>query len=151
MRSTFQPWLPTAGKVVPSTPSWLYEVKYDGYRLIVAREGNRVRLFTRKGHDWSGRYPSILESALKNRYKQFVIDGEAVVLGIGQRRHLAQILYCVALITNRNGRTRIGKFHCHRGAVLELQGALVAVLQNGFHLRPGRDRRRDPGRLHRHR
>jgi ATP-dependent DNA ligase len=57
-------------------------VKYDGYRLIVAREGNRVRLFTRNGHDWSGRYPWIVEAALKNRHSQFVIDGEAVILGV---------------------------------------------------------------------
>ena len=32
------------------------------YRLIVARDGARVRLFTRNGHDWSGRYPWIVES-----------------------------------------------------------------------------------------
>jgi len=50
---------------------------YDGYRLIVARDGDRVRLFTRNGHDWSNRYPWIVESALKNRHKQFAIDGEA--------------------------------------------------------------------------
>jgi bifunctional non-homologous end joining protein LigD len=41
-----------------------------------------VRLVTRGGYDWSGRYPWIVESALRNRDKQFVIDGEAVVLGV---------------------------------------------------------------------
>ena len=39
-------------------------------------------LFTRGGYDWSSRYPWILESALRNRQRQFVIDGEAVVLGV---------------------------------------------------------------------
>src|SRR5215831_16280856 len=34
------------------------------------------------GHDWSGRYPWIVESAMKHRHKQFVIDGEAVLLGV---------------------------------------------------------------------
>jgi ATP-dependent DNA ligase len=82
MRSTYSPCLPTSGKTVPATSAWLHEVKYDGYRLIVAREGNRVRLFTRNGHDWSGRYPWIVEAALKNRHHQFVIDGEAVILGV---------------------------------------------------------------------
>jgi bifunctional non-homologous end joining protein LigD len=38
-----------------------------------------VRLFTRNGYDWTKRYPWIVESALKNRMKHFVIDGEAVV------------------------------------------------------------------------
>jgi bifunctional non-homologous end joining protein LigD len=43
---------------------------------------NRVRLITRNGYDWTKRYPWIVESALKNRMKQFVIDGEAVILGV---------------------------------------------------------------------
>ena len=50
-------------------------MKYDGYRLIVIREGNRVRLLTRNGHDWTERFPWIAESALKNRHKQFVVYG----------------------------------------------------------------------------
>jgi ATP-dependent DNA ligase len=37
---------------------------------------------TRNGHDWSGRFPWIVESALKSRQKHFVLDGEAVVLGV---------------------------------------------------------------------
>jgi bifunctional non-homologous end joining protein LigD len=56
--------------------------KYDGYRLRVERDGDRVRLITRNGHDWTKRYPWIVEAALKNRQKQFVIDGEAVILGV---------------------------------------------------------------------
>jgi bifunctional non-homologous end joining protein LigD len=53
-----------------------------GYRLRVERNGDRVRLITRNGYDWTKRYPWIVESALKNRQKQFVIDGEAVILGV---------------------------------------------------------------------
>ena len=41
-----------------------------------------MRLFSRNGYDWTDRYPWIVESAVKNRIKQFVIDGEAVVLGV---------------------------------------------------------------------
>ena len=41
-----------------------------------------MRLITRGGNDWSKRYPWIVEATLKNRYKQFVIDGEAVILGV---------------------------------------------------------------------
>ena len=51
-------------------------------RLIVIREDMRVRLLTRGGHDWSGRFPWIVDSALKHRQRHFVIDGEAVVLGV---------------------------------------------------------------------
>jgi bifunctional non-homologous end joining protein LigD len=41
-----------------------------------------VRLFTRNGHDWTDRYPLIAEAALRNRNTSFVIDGEAVLLGV---------------------------------------------------------------------
>ena len=58
---------------------------HDGYRLIVQREGERVRLFTRNGHDWSGRFPLITEAALRNRNSTFVVDGEAVLLGVDGR------------------------------------------------------------------
>jgi bifunctional non-homologous end joining protein LigD len=78
----FEFCIPTRGTKVPDRPDWLHEIKYDGYRLRVERDGKRVRLITRNGHDWSARYPWIVESALKNRQKQFVIDGEAVILGV---------------------------------------------------------------------
>ena len=57
-------------------------MKYDGFRLLVHRDGDRVRLLTRNGDAWSNRSPWIVESALNNRQKRFVIDGEAVVLGV---------------------------------------------------------------------
>ena len=50
--------------------------------LRVERDGDRVRLITRGGYNWTDRYPWIVEAALKNRQRQFVIDGEAVVLGV---------------------------------------------------------------------
>ena len=80
--SEFQPCIPTRGTKVPAGPDWLHEVKHDGFRMIVQREGDRVRLFTRNGHDWSDRYPWIVDAARRLRQRQFVIDGEAVVLGV---------------------------------------------------------------------
>jgi bifunctional non-homologous end joining protein LigD len=82
MRKTaFLPCIPSRGTKVPSDPDWIHEIKHDGYRLIVQREGKRVRLFTRNGYDWSDQYPLIVEAALRNRNSSFVIDGEAVLLG----------------------------------------------------------------------
>jgi bifunctional non-homologous end joining protein LigD len=82
MSSVFEFCIPTAGTKVPAGPEWLHEIKFDGYRLRVERDGDRVRLITRGGYDWTKRFPWIAEAALKNRVKQFVIDGEAVVLGV---------------------------------------------------------------------
>ena len=84
MRKTaFEPCIPTRGTTVPAGEDWLHEIKHDdGYRLIVQKDGQRVRLFTRNGHDWSGRFPLITEAALRNRNSSFVLDGEAVLLGV---------------------------------------------------------------------
>jgi ATP-dependent DNA ligase len=78
----FEFCFPTKAASVPDRPNWLHEVKYDGYRLRLERDGDRVRLITRGGYNWTDGYPWIVESALKNRIRQFVIDGEAVVLGV---------------------------------------------------------------------
>jgi bifunctional non-homologous end joining protein LigD len=71
--SRYAPCIPTRGTKVPSHSDWIHEVKQDGFRLIVSRDGDRVRLFTRNGHDWSERYPLIVEAALRNRNSSFVI------------------------------------------------------------------------------
>src|SRR5215475_3082052 len=90
----------------------------DGvYRLRAERDGDRVRLVTRGGYDWAKRYPWIVEAALKNRYKRFVIDGEAVArrrrrlppAGRARRRsraagHARRIRLGEALSLDRRGR-----------------------------------------------
>jgi ATP-dependent DNA ligase len=48
----------------PSGPSWVREIKHDGYRLMVRRDGERVRSFTKNGHDWANRFPAIVDAAL---------------------------------------------------------------------------------------
>src|SRR5262252_9422394 len=82
MLRAFEFCIPIAGTTVPADPEWLHEIKYDGYRLRVERDGDRVRLITRGGHDWTRAFPWIAEAALKNRQQHFVIDGEAVILGV---------------------------------------------------------------------
>src|SRR6201995_4200333 len=78
----FEPCLPARQTKVPTGADWIHEIKHDGYRLIVHRQDKVVRLFTRNGHDWTDRYPWIVQAALQNRSKHFVLDGEAVILGI---------------------------------------------------------------------
>jgi ATP-dependent DNA ligase len=62
--------LPTTAKTVPASEGWFHEIKYDGYRLRIERDGKAVRLISRGGLDWTRRFPWIAEAALKNRASQ---------------------------------------------------------------------------------
>jgi hypothetical protein len=55
-------------------------VKYNGYRIMVIRDGDRVRLLSRGGCDYTRRFPWVVEAARKREQRQFIIDGEAVLL-----------------------------------------------------------------------
>jgi bifunctional non-homologous end joining protein LigD len=75
------PCLPTPSQQAPSGSAWVHEIKHDGYRLMARRDGNRVRLFTRRGYDWSGKYPRIVEALRSLRVRSIIVDGEAVWAG----------------------------------------------------------------------
>jgi bifunctional non-homologous end joining protein LigD len=59
--------IPTRAYKVPSGVGWVHEIKHDGYRLQVRRDGETVPLFTRRGYDWSKRYPAIARTAARLR------------------------------------------------------------------------------------
>jgi bifunctional non-homologous end joining protein LigD len=64
---------------VQATPAgWVHEVKHDGYRLIVRRTPQGVRIKTRNGYDWTDRFPVIVKAANRLRATSFVLDGEGV-------------------------------------------------------------------------
>src|SRR5215472_7895471 len=58
------PCIPTLATKPPLGTRWIHDIKHDGYRLIARRDGDRVRLFTRRGYDWADRYPLIREAML---------------------------------------------------------------------------------------
>jgi bifunctional non-homologous end joining protein LigD len=75
------PSIPTRAAKPPAGPDWVHEIKHDGYRLIVRRDDAAVRLFMRRGYDWSERYPAIARAAWKLRAKSFTLNREAAVCG----------------------------------------------------------------------
>jgi bifunctional non-homologous end joining protein LigD len=76
-----EPCLPTLGHAVPSGPQWAYEIKHDGFRFICRRDGDRVRVFSRRGHDWTDRVPRIAEALTALKVRSVTLDGEGVVCG----------------------------------------------------------------------
>jgi len=65
---------------VPSGDRWLHEMKYDGYRTLIAIGGGEARAYTRSGLDWSEKFAPLVADAAKLKVQSALIDGEAVVL-----------------------------------------------------------------------
>lgn len=64
----------------PHGDAWLYEVKLDGYRIAAELAQGAVRLYTRRGHDWSARAPSVVADLAALHGHEALIDGELVSL-----------------------------------------------------------------------
>ena len=75
-----RPMLATTADRPWSDPAWLYELKYDGFRLMAAKEGGRVRLFYRRGTDVTHLFPDVARAVAALPYPSFLLDGEVVVL-----------------------------------------------------------------------
>lgn len=68
-----------------SGPEWLFEVKYDGVRVLAERDGDRVRLWGRSGQDFTARYPEVVEALESLPLDRFVLDGEVVAFDAAGR------------------------------------------------------------------
>jgi len=72
---------PELATLVESTPDgdWLYEIKFDGYRVMARIENGDVRLITRNGHDWTHKLPKQAEALAALGLESAWLDGEMVV------------------------------------------------------------------------
>lgn len=75
-----EPQLATLVVAPPEGSGWLHEIKYDGYRCLIAIAGGAVRCYTRNRLDWTDRFASLVPSALALPVDSALIDGEVVVL-----------------------------------------------------------------------
>jgi len=77
-----QSYLPMEAKLVAELPAgevWQYEPKWDGFRCVAFRNGERVDLQSKSGQPLARYFPEIVEALVKLKPKQFVLDGEIVV------------------------------------------------------------------------
>ncbi|NVZ83387.1 DNA ligase D [Pseudomonas yamanorum] len=75
----FAPQLATLVDHAPDG-DWVYEIKFDGYRILARIRGGEVRLFTRNGHDWTDRLPRQAKALEALKLKDSWLDGEVVSL-----------------------------------------------------------------------
>ena len=67
----------TSGPLMGDGSAYLFEVKFDGYRLLAGKAGNDVRLFSRKSNDWTDRFALIASAIARLPAREVVVDGEA--------------------------------------------------------------------------
>ncbi|HEV7636626.1 MAG TPA: ATP-dependent DNA ligase, partial [Bradyrhizobium sp.] len=64
---------------IPRGPEWEYEPKWDGFRGLLSRRGNKVDLRSKSGEDLTRYFPELVDAALKLKATEFLLDGEIVV------------------------------------------------------------------------
>jgi bifunctional non-homologous end joining protein LigD len=74
-----EPPLATSIDKVPSGERWVHEIKFDGYRVQVHLRDTAVKLFTRRGNDWTNRFRKIADDAWHINAGSAIMDGEVVV------------------------------------------------------------------------
>jgi ATP-dependent DNA ligase len=79
LRSPFPPMEALSVDEIPVGDEWQYEPKWDGFRCLVFRDGNKVELQSKSGQPLTRYYPELVEAAFKLEANKFVIDGEIVV------------------------------------------------------------------------
>ena len=73
-----EPALATSIEKAPNGERWIHEIKFDGYRVQVHLANTEVKVFTRRGHDWTNRFKKIASDAWHIDAGSAIIDGEVV-------------------------------------------------------------------------
>ena len=79
--AALKPQLATLATSLPARGDWIYEIKFDGYRILARIEDGEVGLFTRNGHDWTAKMASLARAIASLDIASGWIDGEVVVMG----------------------------------------------------------------------
>jgi len=73
----------STGNEIMDDQSWLYDIKWDGWRILLHKEGNKMEAFTRHGNVVTNKFPELLEVAKQIRSHSAILDCEGVVLKNG--------------------------------------------------------------------
>ena len=139
-----EPCIPTLASRPPAGPQWVHEIKHDGYRLIARKTDDRVRLFTRRGYDWTDRYPLIAKAVAALKAASATIDGEAVYCDpngvadfdkLHSRVHDGEvILYAFDLLELDGDDFRPQPLHARKARLEKLLAAARAGIQYNEHV-----------------
>ncbi len=69
--------LATLARALSQGSQWEYELKLDGYRLQAIKEGDKVRLYSRRGNDFTRKFARIAEKVSNIKAQSFILDGRS--------------------------------------------------------------------------
>jgi ATP-dependent DNA ligase len=84
-----EPCLPSPAKKPLAGSNWIHEINHDGFRLMARRDPVGIRLITRRGNDWTQRYPLVVEAVNHLAVRSCLIDGEVVWLRRARVGHVS--------------------------------------------------------------
>lgn len=93
--------LATLVDMPPAGDEWIHEVKYDGYRTELIVEAGKAQARTRRGHDWSSRYSTIVAAAAALPVNSAIIDGEAIVMDDQHRSDIQALRFAIGRYPER--------------------------------------------------
>ncbi len=74
------PMLATLSESIPSGKNWLFEIKFDGYRMLAYKEQGKISCYSRSGQDYTKKFADIVNSIEKLSAKSFCLDGEVIAV-----------------------------------------------------------------------
>ena len=78
-----EPCLPTLVAKAPTGPKWVHEITWDGYRVSAYLDNGKVTIRTRRGHDWTTRFPAIASAINHQRWMNDILRKTVPICGCG--------------------------------------------------------------------
>lgn len=123
-----KPQLATLVDAVPSGNGWMHEIKFDGYRALIAAHGDKVRVYTRSGQDWTDKFAPLVAAIAALDLPGALIDGEIVAHDAAGNPDFSALQ---AILKRGHGAQKAGDtLAFHAFDLLELGGENLAPLAN---------------------
>ena len=122
------PQLATLVDSVPAGNRWMHEIKFDGYRALIAAAGEEVRVYTRSGKDWTDKFAPLVEAVAALDLPPCLIDGEIVAYGRDGNPDFSSLQ--AVLKRGHGSQTAKDKLSFHAFDLLAVGGEDLAKLPN---------------------
>jgi bifunctional non-homologous end joining protein LigD len=135
---------PVEQSLPPSGKGWVHEVKFDGYRLQLHKDGDRAAIWSKNGKDFTARFRDLANAVAALLCKTYIIDAEGVVLDaegrpdfralVGGQKH-SRVAWCFDLLEIDGRDMRVFPLltrRVHLAAVLKKAGGELLRMSDTF-------------------